>query len=533
MTWLLVVFLATFLLGVFATYRVREFANQRALVDRPDAGRRMHDRPVPRVGGIGIVVSVVSVLVLVSLLHAPQLRDAADQLWPLLVLLTGGVAFFGIGLYDDVRGLTAKEKLALEVLVACAVFAAGVRIGGVGIPGSEVSFSFALSLGLTVLWLVGVANAFNLVDGSDGVAAGAALFAAGVIAVVSLMAGNTLGATVAIALAGATLGFLFFNFPPASIFMGDSGSLFAGFMLAGLAVVTTQKAPTALAVAIPVVSLGLPIVDTTLTIIRRFLRGQPLFTADRGHIHHRLRDLGHSPRQVALLLYAVCGGFALLSLLLVNPSNSASVIVLVVTGLAVLVAVQRLGIPELIEVRRILNRSLCQREVIAYNVKIRESIGQLRRAHTAEGAFDALRRAFEQGEFARVELSLTPQFAPGLAQAQGVVAEPGGYRWSWARPEAEESEARLWELALPFRDATGHVVGRLSLWRPADGAHLLSDVRMVALELQPAFREALIRTSQQRRWRSTARLPVTSVPESVRAVQTPEPGLLNARPSTP
>src|SRR6202023_4148786 len=171
---------------------------------------------------------------------------------------------------------------------------------------------WAIGLPITVLWVIGITNAFNLIDGLDGLAAGSALFSTLVVFVVAIFSGSSLVSLLTIALAGAILGFLRFNFNPATIFLGDCGSLFIGFILSALALEgATQKAPTVIAVAIPVVSFGLPILETTLSILRRLISGRPVFTADREHIHHKLLQHGLTHRQVVIVLYGVSAVFAL------------------------------------------------------------------------------------------------------------------------------------------------------------------------------------------------------------------------------
>jgi hypothetical protein len=198
-------------------------------------------------------------------------------------------------------------------------------------------------------------------------------------------------ATVTIILAGATVGFLCFNFHPASIFLGDSGSLFLGFMLAGIGLLGSQKSPTVIAVAIPIVSLGLPVLDTTLAVARRFLRGQPIFTADRAHIHHRLLSLGISPRRVALLLYSACALLGLSGMLLVNDSAYVAVVLLVI-GLGVGIAVQRLSYYEFEELCAMLRRGVRQRKVIRRNVRIREASVRVSDLTDLDHVFEASRR---------------------------------------------------------------------------------------------------------------------------------------------
>src|SRR4029077_7800363 len=175
---------------------------------------------------------------------------------------------------------------------------------------------------LTLVWIVGIANAFNLIDGIDGLACGSALFSSLVLLILSLIHGRVMVTAIALVLTGALAGFLRYNFNPASIFLGDSGSLFVGFSLAALSLQGSQKSSTAVAVAIPILAFGLPVVDTSVSIARRFLSGKPIFQGDREHIHHMLLERGWSQRRVALVLYGVSALFGLLAMLFVNSGNS-------------------------------------------------------------------------------------------------------------------------------------------------------------------------------------------------------------------
>ncbi len=504
---MLIAFIVATTLSVILTHRVRAFAVRLGIVDLPDNDRKVHDKPTPRAGGIGIFVSTAAVIGFSALVGFVELSPNTADARPLMALAVGGALVFALGLADDaLGGLRASVKFAAQALIALAVFAIGVRIEGIALPGSEfLAFPTWLSMALTALWIVGVTNAFNLIDGSDGVAGGAAVFAAGAMAVVSLLNGHELGALVAVTLAGATIGFLVFNFPPASIFLGDSGSFFLGFTLATLGIITTQTAQTALAVAIPVVSCGLPILDTLLAMARRLLRGESLFTPDRGHIHHRLRELGHSPRKVALILYAASACFGLLSLVLVQPSGRTTATLFIVAGAAVWLAVQRLRIPELVEFGRVLRRSTRQRKAIAHNVRIRKAIEGIRAASNSASLFSALRDGLEAGEFDRGEIWLPSEFLAALVgEETGVVANGSGCRWSWARAVEPGTKRLLCEFRLPFVDDDGRNVGRLSLWYDLtrDGRPL-TDLRLIAHELQPEL------------WRAIKRLRVAA-PASVR-----------------
>jgi len=489
----LIAFGGAFLLSLILTYKARCWALSLGLVDMPDGARRVHDRPTPRAGGLAICGTLATVLGVgwaVSRLYAePTDADLVPK------LLLGGTAMSALGLWDDARQLSPRAKLIGQVVIAACAFAAGIRIDSVSLISGEPLPGW-VSAGLTVFWLVGVTNAFNLIDGSDGVAAGSAVFAALALAVMLGLGGDPWGALIAITLAGALLGFLFFNFPPASIFLGDGGSLFLGFILGALGVVASQKAPAALAVAIPVVSCGVPILDTLLAIVRRFLRCEPLFKPDRGHIHHRLRDLGLSPRRVALVIYAASALFAVLSLLLVRPERHMEAAAFVVLGVIVWIGVRRLDIPELLEIRRLLQRVVNPRRAIASNVRLREAIAALARTESPAEVLATLEYAVAGGQFVRAELWLHVRVGvPLLAPGARTVFDDEVLCWDWGRSTKGDSDAKdapeLWEVCLPLRTESGGSVGRLSLWQSVEDPDSLADLRLIATQFQAELLRAL------------------------------------------
>lgn len=279
------------------------------LLDHPDQVRKTHAKPIPRIGGIPIAIAYVGsfVLLLFSPFHSGSiLEQYLPIVWKLLPAV--GLIFL-TGLLDDLIGLKSWQKLLGQVAAALCAYWGGVQVTGIA---GHLTDSW-LSLPLTVGWLVVCANAFNLIDGVDGLATGLGLFATVTTLIAALLQGNWALAVATAPLAGALLGFLRYNFNPASIFLGDSGSLLVGFLLGCFGVLWSQKSATLLAMTAPLMALALPILDVCLSVVRRFLRQQPIFGADRGHIHHRLLDRGLSPRQVALLLYAVGGLAALFS----------------------------------------------------------------------------------------------------------------------------------------------------------------------------------------------------------------------------
>jgi UDP-GlcNAc:undecaprenyl-phosphate GlcNAc-1-phosphate transferase len=438
-------------LSVVLTYLVRQRARRAGLFDRADA-RKLHATEIPRIGGVAIVASVALTLaVLAGVIGANAFLEHGSGL---LVVLGGALAIHILGLYDDLWQVRARWKFLAQILIALAVYILGVRMTTLSLPFiGIVNLPFAISLAFTVLWFVGITNAFNLIDGLDGLAAGAALFALMTMFVVASANGRSGAALVTLVLAGATLGFLYYNFHPATIFLGDSGSLFLGFMLAGIGVLSAQKSPTVIAVAIPVVSLGLPVLDTSLAILRRFLRRQPIFSADRGHIHHRLLGAGRSPRSVVLTLYAACAVLALCGMLLVNEGGHVA-FVLALIGVGVLFTVQRLKIYEFEEVARLLRIGARQRHTIARGVRVREASARLADLSDLGEVFDALERLFAEDGCPRAELQLAAAF---VQEPQDLVL------WSWCRDAHVDST--WWSVTLPLLDARGRRMGTLQFWQ--------------------------------------------------------------------
>ncbi len=239
-------------------------------------------------------------------------------------------------------------KFLVQAIAAVILYFGGFGIHRLDLVAPSHSLQTFIGLPLTIFWVLLITNAFNLIDGLDGLAAGSALFSTVVIFGLSLFAPNFLVSFLAVVLAGVILGFLRYNFHPASIFLGDSGSLFIGFLISVLAIVSSQKAPAIVAVSIPLVSLGFPILDVTLSVVRRFVGGKPIFCGDRDHIHHKLLKRGLSQREAVLLLYAVTAGFGFVSLTLLHHSTAVALI-LSLTGTAVLIGLQQLRYGEIEE----------------------------------------------------------------------------------------------------------------------------------------------------------------------------------------
>jgi len=473
------------------TYVVRARARTAGLYDFVDE-RKLHTQPIPRIGGVAIFLSVFIALAAVAAVFG--MDDLALDGTKLLVVLTGGALTHFLGLWDDLRPMRARWKFLAQIVIALFVYAAGVRMNILSLPFvGSVEIGSVAGLLLTVFWLVGITNAFNLIDGLDGLASGAALFSLTTMFIVATIGGFSGAALVTLVLAGATLGFLFYNFHPASIFLGDSGSLFLGFMLAGIGLLSSQKSSTAIAVAIPVVSLGLPVLDTMLAIVRRFIRGQPIFTADRGHIHHRLLHLGHSPRQVALLLYGVCAIFSLGAMTLVTQGAYVA-LVLTLVGLGVGLAIQRLRFTEFEELARFLRTGVQQRGVIGRRVRIREASVKLASVTDLDDVFTLLAVTFENDEFSQAEVRLNGAFIRQLPSldVSGRRREDETPIWRWSY-ETGPVSPEWWEIRLPLRDAVGARIGSIVLWHDGEASEsALSHVHTIADVLRVQIQDKLV-----------------------------------------
>jgi UDP-GlcNAc:undecaprenyl-phosphate/decaprenyl-phosphate GlcNAc-1-phosphate transferase len=338
-----VAFVLSMLSGTLLTPLIRRMAHRFGVLDHARSSRKIHGQPIPRLGGIAIVVAFYA-----PLLALLQFQTEVGNLFfaerqHVIGLFVGGVAIALLGLYDDLRGANAWKKFAVQFAVAGLLYQLEFRIQEIANPlGDPIVLGWA-SLPFTVFWIVGVINAMNLIDGLDGLAGGVALVAVITTFLVSVQRGHPLMMLFSCALAGAIVGFLFYNFNPASIFMGDTGSMFLGFVLASTAIQTNQKASTAVAVLIPAIALGLPIMDTLLAIGRRAIRGRPLFQADRDHIHHRLMALGLTHRQTVLVLYGLCVVLGAAALILTYASSGQAALLLLVLAVVALMFLRSLG----------------------------------------------------------------------------------------------------------------------------------------------------------------------------------------------
>jgi UDP-GlcNAc:undecaprenyl-phosphate GlcNAc-1-phosphate transferase len=312
-------------------------------VDHALSSRKVHGNPTPRLGGLAIAAAFYAPLLGMLAFQSGVGALFLAQEHLAIGLILGGTAIVLLGLYDDLRGAGAQRKFAVQFAVAGLMYGLGFRIESLANPfGGPLHIGW-FGLPLTLFWIVGIINAMNLIDGLDGLAGGVALVAVTATLIISVQQGNPLMTLFCAALGGSILGFLFYNFNPASIFMGDTGSMFLGFILATTSIQSNQKSSTAVAVLVPLTLLGVPILDTLLAISRRAMRGRPLFRADREHIHHRLLAIGLSHRQAVLVLYGCCVIFGVTALVLTVANSVLTTLTLILVAALSFLFLRRLG----------------------------------------------------------------------------------------------------------------------------------------------------------------------------------------------
>ena len=421
-------------LSLFLTPFVRNLAWRNGIVDQPDQQRKIHCAPVPRMGGVAIFASVIGAYGLLLVVRLSSGHIVLQDLPLVLRILPALALVFGIGLIDDIVSVSPWIRLAAEALAGTFAWIGGIHIvamGSFSFPGEVVSYI------VTVLWIVTCTNAINLIDGVDGLAAGVSLFASITMLIAALMDRNFSMALAIVPLAGALLGFLRFNFTPASIFLGDCGSLTLGFLLGCFGAVWAEKSATLLGLTAPLMVLAIPLLDIGLAVVRRLLRGQPLFVADNAHIHHKLLSLGLSPRRLLFVVYGICVVGAAASLLLTISHNQNRDFVLVLVCLAAWLGLQHLGYNEFGAAKRVIFGGTI-RSVLSAQLALEAFELEVNADMTLEQTWDVLCRT-------------CPKFG-----FSGIVFELDGMKLHWGINTG-------WQARLDF---PGH--GHISVWRESD-----------------------------------------------------------------
>jgi UDP-GlcNAc:undecaprenyl-phosphate GlcNAc-1-phosphate transferase len=421
---------------------VRNFARGQGWVDRPDGRRKLHLTPVPRLGGVAVFAAFAVACALLIALQRAGIISGHWSARAYLHLLTACAAVVAVGVWDDIADVRPVTKLVVQALSGMYLYSQGFRMTGLSNPLTGESIDLGVTaLPLTIVWFVGMSNAFNLIDGLDGLAAGIGLFSTTTLFIACVMNERWEIAVIAASLGGALLGFLRYNFNPASVFLGDSGALFIGFALAAIAVRGSVKSSAAIAVAAPVMALAVPILDASIAVVRRLVRGDDVFLADGDHIHHRLLRMGLTPKRVVVVMYAVAAGFGFLSLLTMTAKGQVVGVVIVASSIVTWIGVHQLGYAEFGEIQRTLRYGVGnQRRAMGNNVYL-ASLGP-RFADARDGThlramlveamsrlqFESFEITFERD---RVAPDILETFGPWVAELPEVRAVP---RSTWCIP---------------------------------------------------------------------------------------------------
>jgi UDP-GlcNAc:undecaprenyl-phosphate GlcNAc-1-phosphate transferase len=439
----------------------------------------------PRLGGLALLGAIVLALGgMLTLRNMVSDRVLAEGTRGLSLLVACLVVFL-LGVYDDLRAARPWQKLAIQVLAASLLFAAGYRIELLSNPFTHTPISLGwLALPLTVLWLVAISNAFNLIDGLDGLAAGVGLFASVALFLLAALVSNVFVAATAATIAGALLGFLPHNFHPARIYLGDSGSLTVGLALAALSITSAQKGPVMVTLAIPMLIFGLPLLEVSVTTTRRLLSGHPLFRRDEEHLHHRLVKIGIAKRLALFVLYGLAALFALSSLLLVNYSGTVAPLIAVLCGALAWMIVGQMRYPEFAELDAHIRLALrSQAHVLRNQIAIRKTAAELGAADSAAELWHCLTSLLKLLGFdqATCELRSPENRAP--------------LEFKWERPASPEGigqvGARVWTLEIPLGGDAG-TCGMVRLRRAFDQGTLLFRMHSLVELISVHFSTALV-----------------------------------------
>lgn len=346
-----IVFVTALVITYILTPYAKRLACRLGAIDVPEDSRRVHERPMPSLGGVAIYFSfiITSVILIVfskSMSFNSELKG----------ILLGATLIMIIGIIDDIKQISAKYKLAVQILAALIAVYSGVTINFVKFPlantESGLVFLKALKIPVTIFWIIGITNTINLIDGLDGLAAGVSTIASLSLAVVAYNVGQYSATILLVILAGSVLGFLPYNFNPAQIFMGDSGSLVIGYLLATISVAGLIKGATTVAVAIPVLALGVPVFDATFAIVRRLINKRPIMEADKGHLHHRLLEHGLSQKQTVLILYVISSVLGVSSIIISGIARPSAYLIIGIISILTLYGAYRIGITKKVTEKR-------------------------------------------------------------------------------------------------------------------------------------------------------------------------------------
>ncbi len=403
------------------------WARKRNLVDKPDA-RKIHKNAIARVGGIAIFVGTMLAILPVLFLENHLGEAFRGRILQIGVLLLGSTFMFWVGLHDDIKGVRVRTKLAAQIAVALMVCMAGIHIHEITIRNLGVIHLGWFCYVVTFVWIIGITNAVNLIDGLDGLAGGISAIACGAIAAMAMLQDNWILAVTMVAICGSLLGFLFFNFHPARIFMGDCGSLFLGFVIATASIMTATKSVALFGICLPILVLGIPIFDTLLSMLRRFVGRRGIMSPDRGHFHHRLMDMGLKQHHVAIIAYIITSIITALGLIMVTTTGRSSVVLFLACLLLLLLVFRLIGV-----------------------VKLRQSLEGLRQRITISQQQRAERKIFEETQLLFHNAKTFDQWWDCMCKA---AAAMGFSRLSLKMKNGSGEQVHKWQRQAPSHSPT-------------------------------------------------------------------------------
>ncbi len=442
--------------GLVLTWLVRNLAVRHKLYDEPEGGRKLHRRPIPRLGGVAVVLAFSLPLLALSFYSNRITHTIFQERGMLMALLTGGAILFFIGLIDDLKGMPALIKLGGQIAAAAVVWYFGIRIEVLSIPFLHKLQLEWLSVPATIFWVVLCINAINLIDGLDGLAGGVVVLAGGTLFVMSVGGDAGMSALLMSCMVGAVMGFLVFNLKPASIFLGDTGSMSLGFLLAISSIHSSQKSYTLFSLVAAFIALGFPIFDLAMAFTRRLLAGQPVFRADQDHVHHILLRKGLSAGQSVTVLFTASAALGLLALVFVYSSDAISAVAILGAAIAMAITVRVLGYGDIIQAGR-RTSALTQLQQAA-DVRA-TTVDELRQALIAASSLEELWSLLESqaGQLGLELLEL--QLSPSLCE------EGRAQVFSWERPSISKNPdtnfATLEYTRMPLRQAQVRDLGVL------------------------------------------------------------------------
>jgi UDP-GlcNAc:undecaprenyl-phosphate/decaprenyl-phosphate GlcNAc-1-phosphate transferase len=479
MIYQLIALIGSFALSLLLTPIFRRVSVAIGMVDHPDSHRKLHREPIALCGGPTILVSSLFAACFIPFLDPPIRYGFLNNPWPILGLIGGALAIVVLGMVDDKFALRGRQKLFGQIAVCLWMVFCGYRIVNIELFGLHINMAI-LMVPVSVLWLLMTINSLNLIDGADGLCSSVGWIASAGIAVIATLIGHPLEATIAAGLAGSLLGFLVYNFPPAKVFLGDSGSMLVGLILGALAVRASLKGPTSVSLLAPVAIFAIPFFDSGIAILRRKLTGRSIFSTDRGHIHHSMLRWGLSNRGLVVAINVACGITAIGAIFSTSMGNPAIAVISVICVLGALVASRAFGHAELqlLSSRTyhfcgsLMPKSQSNRAVGSHHaIRFQGNRGW-------ETVWNSLMEFAEKHNLAKVSLDLN---VPWLHE---------GFHASWSRTRTPE-EANLWKSQLPVF-ANNRPLGKMVLigrMENVNAVSVLNELAEMMEGLQSVLRE--------------------------------------------